>query len=91
LHLGLSRQGLLNYQNRDGFVDTLKRARLRVENALEQRLYGNSPAGAIFNLKNNFGWRDKQELDHTSSDGSMTPKGKSLDDFYTDVSAKPES
>ena len=33
----------------------------------------------------------KLGLDHTSSDGSMTPKGKTLDDFYDNVSAKPES
>lgn len=30
---------------------------------------------------------DKQIIDHTSSDGSMSPKGASLDDFY--VQAKP--
>lgn len=71
LHLGLSRQGLLNYEGREEFVDAIKRARMRVEEALEQRLYGNAPTGAIFNLKNNFGWKDKQELDHQSSDGSM--------------------
>lgn len=31
-----------------------------------------------------------ERIDHTSSDGSMSPKGKSLDDFYgePDVSAK---
>lgn len=81
LALGLSRQGLLNYQNRDQFVDTLKKARLRVEVALEQRLYISQPTGAIFNLKNNFGWKDKSEHDLTSSDGSMTPKG--LNDFYS--------
>jgi hypothetical protein len=28
----------------------------------------------IFNMKNRFGWRDKQEIDHQSSDGTMTPK-----------------
>lgn len=28
----------------------------------------------IFNMKNRFGWRDKQEIDHSSTDGSMTPK-----------------
>lgn len=28
----------------------------------------------VFNMKNRFGWRDKQEIDHTSSDASMTPK-----------------
>lgn len=26
------------------------------------------------------------KVDHTSSDGSMSPKGKTLDDFYTDSS-----
>lgn len=26
----------------------------------------------------------RQEIDHRSSDGSMSPKGKSLDDFYGD-------
>lgn len=29
-------------------------------------------------------WTDKKAVDHTSSDGSMSPKGKSLDDFYSD-------
>lgn len=33
-----------------------------------------------------------QKIDHTSSDGSMSPKGKSLDDFYADdVPPKSES
>lgn len=32
-----------------------------------------------------------EKVDHTSSDGSMSPKGKTLDDFYNDVQAKPES
>lgn len=27
----------------------------------------------IFNMKNRFGWRDKQDLNHTSDDGSMSP------------------
>ena len=29
----------------------------------------------------------KQEIDHTSSDGSMSPKGKNLDDFYGEADA----
>lgn len=28
----------------------------------------------VFNMKNRFGWHDKQQLDHTSSDGTMSPK-----------------
>lgn len=33
-----------------------------------------------------------EKVDHTSSDGTMSPKGKTLDDFYqeADVSAKPK-
>lgn len=27
----------------------------------------------IFNMKNRFGWRDKSEIDHQSSDRSMSP------------------
>lgn len=40
---------------------------------------GNS-AMAIFGLKNRVAgeWRDKQEIDHSSKDGSMTPKALDL-------------
>lgn len=59
--LGLSRQGLLEYSEKSEFSDTVKRAKQRIAIALEQRLYGQSVTGAIFNLKNNFGWKDKSE------------------------------
>lgn len=36
---------------------------------------GNS-AVWIFNMKNRFGWRDKQDIEHTSPDGSMRPIAK---------------
>ncbi len=91
LCLGLSRQGLINYQGRKEFVDTIKNAKARIESTLEQRLYYPQPTGVIFNLKNNYGWDDKQSIDHKSSDGSMSPQGKKLDDFYKDVPTKPES
>jgi hypothetical protein len=63
LHLGMSRQSLVNYGNKDDFFDTVKQARQKVENYLEEHLYGSSVTGVIFNLKNNFGWKDKQEVD----------------------------
>jgi hypothetical protein len=43
-----------------------------------------SPTMMIFALKQ-IGWTDKQDVNHTSSDGSMSPKGKTLDDFYADA------
>lgn len=62
LALNMSRQDLINYSNKDEFFDTIKKAKARVENYLEKRLITNSSAtGIIFNLKNNYGWKDKQE------------------------------
>lgn len=62
LSLDMSRQDLINYSKKDEFVDTIKKAKMRVENYLEKRLINDSSCtGIIFNLKNNYGWRDKQE------------------------------
>jgi len=83
LFLGFSsRQAIDEYQKYEGFSDSVKKAKTFVEYEYEKRLAGNSPTGAIFALKN-FGWADRQELAHTSPDGSMTPR--SLDDFYRDL------
>ncbi|WP_387690807.1 helix-turn-helix domain-containing protein [Photorhabdus sp. RM71S] len=62
-----------------------------VETPLEKH-YPPDTTAAIFWLKNRQGrnWRDKQEIDLSSSDGSMTPTG--LNDFYADIGkAKSES
>lgn len=67
--LNLTRQGLINYGEREEFVDTIKRAKERIAIALEQRLYGNNVTGIIFNLKNNYGWNDKQQRELTGAEG----------------------
>ena len=66
--LDMSRQSLINYSNDDNFFDTIKKARFKVEQQLEENaLIGTSNATfTIFNLKNNFGWVDKQEQEITS-------------------------
>lgn len=43
-----------------------------------------SPLAAMKQLSELAGYNAAQKHDHTSSDGSMSPKGKSLDDFYDD-------
>ncbi len=64
--LGITRQNLLEYQARDQFSDTVRRARQRVEEYAETMLYeGRNAAGVIFNLKNNFGWVDQTQVDNT--------------------------
>lgn len=68
-HLGLSsRQSLDEYSKYEGFSDSVKRAKLLVEQSYEERLSGNAPTGAIFALKN-MGWRDKQDHEVTGKDG----------------------
>jgi len=92
LYLGFSsRQSIDEYLQYDGFSDSVKRAKTFVEWNYEKRLASGegTPTGAIFALKN-FGWKDKTELDHKSTDGSMSPQGKSLDDFYSDVPTQPK-
>lgn len=63
--LDMTTECLRNYGTKDEFSATVKKAKQRVEIALEERLAGNAPTGAIFNLKNNFGWKDKVETEHS--------------------------
>lgn len=59
------RQTLMNYEEKDEFFDTIKKAKLKIENFAEKQLYNKDvpTTGVIFNLKNNYGWVDRQELD----------------------------
>lgn len=63
LSLGMSREQLLQYQERLEFQDTIKRAKQRVAAFAEEQLYRKSGqvAGIIFSLKNNFGWKESFE------------------------------
>ena len=60
--LDMDRRTLLNYSKNEQFFLTIKKAKQKVEQQLEENLYrlGNN-SGIIFNLKNNFGWIDKIE------------------------------
>lgn len=60
-----SRQALLNYQEKDEFNDTITRAKAKVEQYAEERLFDKDGAnGAKFSLANNFsGWKEKKEIE----------------------------
>lgn len=85
LYLDTSRETLLDYEkgkydNGDEiegydpkFSDTIKKAKLKCQTYVESSLFTNSPTGAIFNLKNNYGWKDKTEQEISNPDGSMNP------------------
>lgn len=66
LALGFStRLSLLNYQGKKEFMNTITRAKARVEAYAEERLFDrDGSSGAQFSLRNNFkGWTEKTELD----------------------------
>lgn len=63
--LGTTRRTLLDYQEKDEFSHTIKEAKAKIERFNEEMLYSRdvSTTGVIFNLKNNYGWKDKQEIE----------------------------
>ena len=64
VELETSRQTLINYWDSEEFFDTIKKAKQRIENWTEEQLYRNTQVtGVIFNLKNNYDWKDKSEVD----------------------------
>jgi len=70
-YLDTTRDLLNDYEKKPQFSDTIKRGKQRIEAYNEAMLYnrGVSTAGVIFNLKNNYGWKDKAELEtHFKSD-----------------------
>jgi len=75
LFLDCDRKTIINYERKCEFFHTIKKARARVEEALEQKLYGNAVTGVIFNLKNNFGWQDKTEQEVTTKELTPIPIG----------------
>ena len=64
IFLNTSRETLLDYQEKDEFSDTIKRAKLIIEKSYEHRLQNRGNAGDIFALKN-FNWKDKTEVDNS--------------------------
>ena len=66
-----SRQSFYDYEKDSEFSYTIKRARLFIENEYEKLLQSGNVTGAIFALKN-FGWTDKQEIDHTTNGDKIT-------------------
>ena len=79
ISLDIDRKTLLNYGKKEEYFPSVKRAKSKVETFLEQRLYGNTVTGVIFNLKNNFGWTDKQEIQNTNVEVSHEDWLKSLE------------
>jgi hypothetical protein len=80
-HLGFeSRQSMYDYQEREEFSYSIKRAVLYIESVHEANLFNSSATGSIFWLKNR-DWKDKSETDITSGGEKINlPPLKFLDE-----------
>lgn len=61
--LDVDRKTIVNYSHEEEYFPTIKKARDRVQMQLEENALINkgNPTFTIFNLKNNFNWKDKIE------------------------------
>ncbi len=71
LKLGLkSRQAIINYQDRPEFNDTITRAKMRIEEYNNARLFDKDGVrGAMFSLSVNYGYVEKQGIEHSGQIG----------------------
>lgn len=62
-YLDVDRKTIVNYTKEEEYFHTIKKARDRVQMQLEENALLNkgNPTFTIFNLKNNFDWKDKIE------------------------------
>jgi hypothetical protein len=71
--LDMDRKSLLNYSKDEQFFPTIKKAKQKIERQLEENaLMGKANSTfTIFNLKNNYGWKDNIEVE-ANTQGKVT-------------------
>jgi len=86
--LEMSRRTLVDYAEKNEFLPTIKKAREKVHEDVETRLLETpNQTGAIFNLKNNFEWIDKKEIQQT---GDFTLYLKRLENTLDEIESLNE-
>jgi hypothetical protein len=71
--LDISMETWAEYSKKQEYAEPIKRAKSRVMNHIEEGMMNGtlSTIGSIFNLKNNFGWVDKIEVNTTTSSDQL--------------------
>ena len=74
LWLWVSKNYLSEKAKHEGFLGTVEYIRSFIENDVEEKalIWVYSPSASSFNLKNNFWWREKQEVDQTTKNYTFT-------------------
>lgn len=77
LYMGFAcKNSFYEYEKKHSFSILIKKAKMTIEKVYEERLGGTNVTGSIFALKN-LGWKDKQEIGFTDSEGKDAFKEKS--------------
>ena len=71
-YLDIDRTTLFNYEKNypDSYGLVIKQARAKIEAFLERGLFNKNVTGIIFNLKNNFGWAEREKVENINVDMS---------------------
>jgi len=75
----------LRMHYREELDHAMAQANATIGGALFNKAKGGDTTAMIFWMKTRAGWRERQEIDHTSSDGSMTPAPTQI--IFTGVEA----
>lgn len=86
LALDTSRETLLDYEAREEYSDSIKAARDKCQVYVEQTLFtAPNVTGAIFNLKNNYKWKDQTQVENS---GEVTHKWEDMTDEQLEAALK---
>jgi hypothetical protein len=82
IHIGISPRGLRNYEGKEGFEKIMELAKGKIEAYYEhEALHGNvDKTMAIFTLKANCGWRDRDDDSNKGTTIIIQDKGKEVVD-----------
>jgi hypothetical protein len=70
--LGIDRDTLINYSHKEEYFGAIRAAREKVHEDVENRMMETkNEKGAMFSLKNNFGWKDQSAIDHTTKGNAL--------------------
>jgi hypothetical protein len=91
--LNTSRETLCNYEEKEEYFDAIKDAKARCEAWVEENaLVGKANATfSIFNLKNNYKWKDKTESDITSGGEPLKGNTIVIQDFSDNIQDEADS
>lgn len=80
--LDVDRRTLVNYSKREPYFPLIARARARIEQDLETRMYeSRTPQGLMFGMKNNFTWIDESKSTieaNVKSKTELTPEAAAI-------------